>query len=80
MRRAATVPRGELLSWGMNSSTRRQHEVAWSPTKRRSVGKLLGIVGATFLGPRLGVGTLPAGVGRALIALGRRTPSGVEPG
>jgi NhaA family Na+:H+ antiporter len=44
-----------------------QSRVAWAITVGLLVGKLLGIAGATFLGLRLGVGTLPAGVSRGQV-------------
>jgi NhaA family Na+:H+ antiporter len=44
-----------------------QSRVAWAITVGLIVGKLLGIAGATFLGLRLGVGTLPAGVSRGQV-------------
>jgi Na+:H+ antiporter, NhaA family len=41
--------------------------MAWAIVAGLVLGKLLGIAGATFLGLRLGVGTLPAGVGRGQV-------------
>lgn len=41
--------------------------VAWAIAAGLVLGKLLGIAGATFIGLRLGVGTLPAGVGRGQV-------------
>jgi NhaA family Na+:H+ antiporter len=41
--------------------------VAWAIAAGLILGKLLGMAGATFLGLRLGVGTLPAGVGRGQV-------------
>jgi NhaA family Na+:H+ antiporter len=41
--------------------------VAWASAAGLVVGKLLGIAGATFLGLRLGLGTLPSGVRRGQV-------------
>jgi NhaA family Na+:H+ antiporter len=41
--------------------------VAWAIAVGLVLGKLLGIVGATFLGLRLGIGALPAGVARGQV-------------
>jgi Na+:H+ antiporter, NhaA family len=41
--------------------------VAWAIAAGLVLGKLLGIAGATFLGLRLGAGTLPAGVSRGQV-------------
>ncbi len=56
------------VSLGAGSLTDAAHSrVAWAVAAGLVLGKLLGIAGATFLGLRLGVGTLPAGVGRGQV-------------
>ena len=52
---------------GGSARRRRDSRVAWAVAAGLVLGKLLGIAGATFLGLRLGVGTLPAGVGRGQV-------------
>ncbi len=56
------------VSLGADTLTDAAHSrVAWAIAAGLVLGKLLGIAGATFLGLRLGVGTLPAGVSRGQV-------------
>jgi NhaA family Na+:H+ antiporter len=56
------------ISLGTDLLTDAAHSrVAWAIAVGLVVGKLLGIAGATFLGLRVGVGTLPSGVSRGQV-------------
>lgn len=56
------------VSLGTDILTDAAHSrVAWAIAAGLVLGKLLGIAGATFIGLRLGVGTLPAGAGRGQV-------------
>jgi len=56
------------VSFGADILTETAHSrVAWAIAAGLVLGKLLGIAGATFLGLRLGVGTLPADVSRGQV-------------
>jgi NhaA family Na+:H+ antiporter len=56
------------VSLGADLLTDAAHSrVAWAIAAGLVVGKLLGIAGATLLGLRLGIGALPAGVGRGQV-------------
>jgi NhaA family Na+:H+ antiporter len=57
---------GVSLGGGVLADAARSR-VAWAVAVGLVVGKLLGIAGATFLGVRLGLGRLPAGVGRGQV-------------
>ena len=68
----AIVPLFALANAGVSLGTgllsdAAHSRVAWAIAAGLVLGKLLGIAGATFLGLRLGVGTLPAGVGRGQV-------------
>ncbi|MDX6718047.1 MAG: Na+:H+ antiporter, NhaA family [Solirubrobacteraceae bacterium] len=68
----AIVPLFALANAGVNLgggvlADAARSRVAWAVGVGLVVGKLLGITGATFLGVRLGVGRLPAGVRRGQV-------------